>query len=589
VECRADRLSSGIKFTIADGSMHSMNFRTCGLDAVRPAEASPANAVTALLAALWRRKGLIAGFCGAALIVAGVAMAFLDNRYTAEVLIQTRLAREDQKPQSNAATTSSPAVVVEAASMIETEVRIIRSSIIAKHVADRLELTKDPRFAVRESFATRALDWLRSESPSFDSLMPPPSSPQVEDLIAAALMRDLKVTNDPKSHLISISYTSNSPELSARIANAIADEYLRIRSEAAARHEFAGIAATYGPKHPVVLSARAKLDEALRQPRIGDSAQFMMRAEPITLPAGPNRRVILSLTLLGAFAVGSVVALLLERADNGFRTDSELATETELPCLATLPEIAGRGGSDASLAYSEAARAITAATGAALAPVKPKVVMLTSCVPGEGKSLLSASLANSLLDMGRRTLIINVSAKPPANRFAQESEALEEVLTAIERGLPSLPRRQFSILNRTSGVDEGHSLVTGTSFSALMAQARKFYDVILIEAPPVMLFADALYLGRFADFVLHVVRWNCTPRRTVGAALQRMRNIGIRIDGIVLSRIDQGKHRLHCGLDPYSYAGRPLGSSAVSPPEGSHLPKATSAAMTRDAQRIVTP
>jgi Mrp family chromosome partitioning ATPase len=537
--------------------MNSMNFRTFGLDAVRaPVEASGANAITALLFILRRRARLIAGFCGAALIIAGVIVVFMDSQYTAEVLIQARLTREDQRPQPSASTTSSPAIVIEAASMIETEARIIRSSIIAKRVADRLELTKDPRFAVRESLVSRALNWLRS----------PPSS--AEDLIAAALMRDLKVTNDPKSQLINVSYTSNSPELSARIANAIAEEYLRTRSEAAARRQLADIAATYGPKHPIYLSAEAKLDEALRQPRIGDGAQFLMRAEPTTLPAGPNRRVILSLALLGAFAVGSLVALLLERADNGFRTDSELATETELPCLATLPEIADTGGSDATVAYSEAARTITAATGVALPPLESKVVMLTSCVPGEGKSLLSVSLANTLLEMGRCTLIINMSARPPADRFAHE-EALEGVLNAIECGLPSLQRRQISVLNRTSGVDEGHRLVTAPSFAQLMAQARKLYDVILIEAPPVMFVADALYLGRFADFVLHVVRWNCTPRRTVAAALQRMRNIRVRIDGIVLSRIDQGEHRLHSGLDAHSYIGQLLASFAASSPERS--------------------
>jgi Mrp family chromosome partitioning ATPase len=368
-------------------------------------------------------------------------------------------------------------------------------------------------------------------------------------------MRDLKVANDPKSYLINVSYTSNSPELSARIANAFAEEYLRSRSETAARREFAGIAATYGPKHPILLSAQAKLDEILSEPRIGDGVQFLLRAEPTTLPSGPNRRVILSLTLLGAFTAGSLVALLLERADNGFRTDSELAAETELPCLASLPEIAGREGTDASVVYSEAARAITAATGVALPPVASKVVMLTSCVPGEGKSSLSVSLAHTLLEMELHTLVINVSAKSPTNRLAQESEALEVVLNAIERGLPSLQRRQISVLSRTSGADE-RGLVTAPSFSKLMAQARDLYDVIVIEASPVMLFADALYLGRFADCVLHVVRWNSTPRRTVAAALQRMRNVGIRIDGIVLSRVDQREHRLHCSLDPRYDIGR---------------------------------
>jgi Mrp family chromosome partitioning ATPase len=557
--------------------MHSMNFRTFGLDAVRPAaEAGAANAVSALLAVLWRRRRFIAGFCGAALIIAGVATALMNNRYTAEVLIQTRLAREDQRPQSGAA------IVIDAASVIETEVRIIRSSVIAKHVVDRLELTKDPRFAIRESLARRTLDWLRSGALWLDSLVPPSS----EDLIAARLMRDLKVANDPKSHLINISYTSDSPELSAQIANAIAEEYLRVRSEASARREFATVAATYGPKHPILLSAQAKLDEALREPRIADSAQFLMRAEPTTLASGPNRRVIWGLTLLGALAMGGLLALLLERVDNGFRTDSELATETELPCLASLPEMAGLEGSNVSVAYSEAARLITAATGAALPPAECKVVMLTSCVPSEGKSLLSASLARTLLEMGRRTLIINVSSKPPANRFAHEP--LEEVLSAIEHGLPSLQRRQFLVLNRTSGVDEGRRLVTAPSFSTLMAQARELYDVVLIEAPPIMLFADALYLGRFADFVLHVVRWHCTPRRTVAVALQRLRNIGIRIDGIVLSRVDQGEHRLHWGLDPRSYTDQPRASFAAPSPEGSDASaKASNAAMTRDDLCIV--
>ena len=49
-----------------------------------------------------------------------------------------------------------------------------------------------------------------------------------------------------------------------------------------------------------------------------------------------------------------------------------------------------------------------------------------------------------------------------------------------------------------------------------------------------MIAADALYLGRQADFVLHVVRWNSTPRRAVFAALDRLRNFGIPVNGVLL-------------------------------------------------------
>ena len=54
-----------------------------------------------------------------------------------------------------------------------------------------------------------------------------------------------------------------------------------------------------------------------------------------------------------------------------------------------------------------------------------------------------------------------------------------------------------------------------------------------------MISADALYLGRHADFVLHVVRWNSTPRRAVLAALDRLRNFGIPVDGVILSRVHE--------------------------------------------------
>jgi Mrp family chromosome partitioning ATPase/capsular polysaccharide biosynthesis protein len=530
--------------------MNSMEPQTLGLAALRPLRQHYEAYAFTTLALLWRRRRVIAGFCVAALVIAGLVTIFMNNRYTAEVLIQVRLAREDQKPQPGTVT-PPPAIAIDAMSVIETEARIIRSRVIAKRVVARLELTKDPAFAVRDSLATRAFGLLMSMWPWSDT----PPSPSAENLIAATLMRNLTVTNDPKSYLIAVSYSSTSAERSARIANAFAEEYLRTRSEAEARREFSDLAATYGPQHPILLSAQAKLDEALRRPHVSDSAQLVMLAEPIALPSGPNRPVIVGLALLGAFVVGIVVVLLLERADNGFRTDTELATETDLRCLAILPEIS-RADPDASAVYSEAARAIAAADGLAKPPMDSKVVLVTSSVPGEGKSLLSVTLAHTLIDMGRRTLIIDVSPKHPTSGASTTSEALEQVLTAIDLGLPSLERQQaqrFSFLSRTSGMDGSHKLVTCPAFSKLLTQARNLYEVVLIEAPAVMLFADALYLGRSADLVLHVVRWNSTPRRTVAAALQRMRNFGIRIDGVVLSRVDQEEHWRHTGVDPRHY------------------------------------
>jgi Mrp family chromosome partitioning ATPase len=254
-------------------------------------------------------------------------------------------------------------------------------------------------------------------------------------------------------------------------------------------------------------------------------------------------------------ALGGLFILFLERRNHGFRTDTELTNATNVPCLAMLPETT-KAPSDTMSIYAEAARAITAATGLVTKPGGSKVVLVTSCLPDEGKTLLCAVLAGTLVDTGRRTLIIDLSPPNQKCSVPPAAEALEEVIKAMEGGvspLRALRGAPFAILHRSSGDETSPHLVTSPVFSKLLTEARDIYDVVLIEVPPVMLVADALYLGRSADVVLHVVRWNRTPRLAVAAALRAIRNLGIRVDAMVLSRVDPVEYRRYTGVDPRRY------------------------------------
>ena len=106
-------------------------------------------------------------------------------------------------------------VFLDAASVIQTEVNLIRSREIAEDVVTRLGLANDPNFAEHSSLLDRALALITFWHSR-------PSSSPLTSRIAAELLKNLDVTNDPKSLLIRISYTSTSPEQSARIANAFA-------------------------------------------------------------------------------------------------------------------------------------------------------------------------------------------------------------------------------------------------------------------------------------------------------------------------------------------------------------------------------
>ena len=488
------------------------------LEAALPEESAgqeQQNEVGFILELLWRRKYLVAAFCAVGLLVASVVAMFTADRYTSQVVIQARSAR----PQLQI-----PAI---ADSVVQTEVDFIRSSDIAEDVVTRLGLANDPNFAEHPSMLRRARALI-----TFGQSGP---SSSATSRIAAGLLKQLDVTNDPKSLLIRVSYTSTSREQSARIANAFAQAYLRIRAEKSAQQTLADLATTYGPKHPRVLKAQAQLEvlqaqapleDPLRSPIVSDSAQILAWASPPVSPSGPHRRLIVAVSFLCSFAAGTILALLLERANTSFRSEPELAFRAKAPCLGIFAE---------DQTVFESARAIVMAAGFGTQSAQPKTLLVTSSVTKEGEILVGTAIAQSLVQMGKRVLLLDVSREAPKT---SKSLTLKQVLDGIEHHALQLDE-QLTVMQNASDPCEDQSVVTSRNFSMLLEQAVKKCDVLIIAAPPVMMSADAIYLGRQADFVLHVVRWNSTPRRAVLAALDRLRNFGIPIHGVMLTRVHE--------------------------------------------------
>ena len=277
-----------------------------------------------ILVLVWRRRYFVAAFCAVGVLVAGLIAMFMANQYTSEVVLQARLTQQDPRDPQLLSDIFPDATTF--ASVVHTEVNLIRSGDIAERVVTRLDLAKDPN-----NFAKSLLDRALA---SITFLHARPTSPNSSPnrLIAAELLKKLDVSNDARSTLIRISYTSTSPEQSARIANAFAEEYLRSRIESAARRRIADLSTTYGPKHPIVLKAQSDLDEVSKAPSMSERAQILSWASPPILKSGPNRKFIVAVAFLCSFAAGIVLVLLLERAKASFRSAAELATEAKAPC-----------------------------------------------------------------------------------------------------------------------------------------------------------------------------------------------------------------------------------------------------------------
>jgi capsular exopolysaccharide synthesis family protein len=157
-----------------------------------------------------------------------------------------------------------------------------------------------------------------------------------------------------------------------------------------------------------------------------------------------------------------------------------------------------------------------------------RVVLVTSALPQEGKTVSSVALATALAASGSKTLLIDADLRRP-NVGAHlaglsGSPNLEAILADNEGGLAAAEIDKNLYAIRSGGVDEDAQRVfLTTRFGEFVDKAKAEFDSIVIDSPPAMVVADAAILARFADVVLHVVRWGRTRRTAVIDSVDRMR------------------------------------------------------------------
>ena len=284
------------------------------------------------------------------------------------------------------------------------------------------------------------------------------------------------------------------------------------------------------------------------------TASLILPAEPENLAVFPRAFMVLAIGLLGGAGTGAVGALLLERRDQGLRTSGDLPAGSDTRCLAMVPELprsamSGRDvGSRDQAAFEEAVYAVGAGAGLFNGSHGCRTVLITSSVVGEGKSTLCVALARALSASGKRVMLVEGTplrerGKSEHQREHQREHAGADAAPLALAGQASAGGGMLVTLPRDGGLVTDEYSFDSSNFEAKLEEARKNFDLIILEGAPVMLVADSLVLGRQADVVIYVARWAHTRRRVVEAALRRLAENSIVVDGIVLSRVDLRRHR----------------------------------------------
>jgi succinoglycan biosynthesis transport protein ExoP len=187
----------------------------------------------------------------------------------------------------------------------------------------------------------------------------------------------------------------------------------------------------------------------------------------------------------------------------------------------------------------------------AVADNEPRTLLLTSPLPGDGKTTTATNLAVALARRGLRTLLIDADLRrgQVSSVFGGErSPGLAELLlrtTTLGSAIQSFDvDHESKLYYIASGEFPKHpaSLVGSTHMQTLLAGLESRFDRIIIDSPPVNIVADAAILARFVDGVVVVARAGVTPQESLALAAEQLSQAKIHVVGAVLNDIDFERH-----------------------------------------------
>ena len=304
-------------------------------------------------------------------------------------------------------------------------------------------------------------------------------------------------------------------------------------------------------------------------------------------PSFPNKMLIISLALLVAIGLGLGLAILREYFIGGFVDENQIETVLKLPLSAIAPrqstadEHNKTSSPNSSLSdlmvtaplslFAESVRRLrlTLDQQERKRPASARgdgdegqIIMVSSSLPSEGKSTMALSLARAYALTGKRTLLIDCDLRKPSINRHLNLEPNHDFIDYLRQDrnsatLTSLimrdPMTNLTVLlgGRRSDIATDE-LVMSEKMGRILASARKHFDYIVLDTPPVEPVVDGLYLARHADMIVFVIKWASTPQSSAKHSVNALKENRNPHAGIVTLLNQQDRAKMSGN---YSYSG----------------------------------
>jgi len=585
------------------------------------------------------------------------------------------------------------------AEFTKTQEKILNSRILAERVIRRLELEQNrdfnPEFRSEGlyrklfQFCRRLVFGKEEEATQLgdpDDPLNPPLSPKMEGLIYE-YYRILDITVARQTQIFEIRVKSTSRQLSVRMANAHAEEFISLSLEqrfgqasknaeflqkeadkvktrladseeklqkyreetslsttpdseqkvledlrsqlSKSRSELAQFEERYLEKHPKLIAARsttAKLEKetkereenlmALRSKTVGYDAlnrqieadrvlfknvleklkelnvQSSVATTNITLvdkakiakeKSGPQRTQLIALSLIVSTGFGVALCIFLELTNQTLRTPEDIATTLAAPFLGYIPHCKSQSAAlkllakdqEVDRALMESYRTIQAVLRYQPESADARVILITSACPDEGKTYNAVHFARSYAEIGFRTLLIEADLRRPSIPRITGMSETPSLIAACSPDATGEP--DLMALSQKTTVPKLRVIVAGGStlaspeilssnrFREILAVARKTFDRIVIDTPPLGALGDVLGLTTLVDGVIWVTRFGKVKKRIVKTAFERLQQIKANVLGVVINDLDRKRVGASYYYDYNRYGGDYYNTEKKSP------------------------
>jgi succinoglycan biosynthesis transport protein ExoP len=302
------------------------------------------------------------------------------------------------------------------------------------------------------------------------------------------------------------------------------------------------------------------------------SARIISPADLPPAPSDPRRKRFFAVAGVLGLGGASMLVFLLEYLWAGVKTSTDVERSFGCPVVGVIPFLgAGKDRRrspydrlvhtvvDAPLSqFSEAVRAVRIQLQRSNLDRTPQVVLITSSLPGEGKSAIARLLAASSAMSGHKTVLVDCDLhhRQISTIVGQEQPGLVEVLTGkakieevtikdLETGTAIIPAGSIS--------GNPADLLISRRMHEVIGRLRDNYDFIVIDTSPLLAVVDALALAAMVDKILVIVEWSRTPRTSISEAFKALKPEAHRIAGVVFNRADLKQMQGYGYISGYGY------------------------------------